>query len=63
MFDTPTPALHPLPASGRLDLSRRALQERRMKLRVAAVAVSGAFGECAYAQPVTISPGSCLQVN
>ena len=32
-----------------------------MKLRVAAVAVSGAFGECAYAQPVTISPGSCLQ--
>ena len=34
-----------------------------MKLRVAAVAVSGAFGECAYAQPVTISPGSCLQVN
>ena len=32
-----------------------------MKLRVAAVAVSGAFGKCAYAQPVTISSGSCLQ--
>ena len=48
--DTPTPALHPLPASGRIDSTSRHTEERRMKPLVAAVAVLVALAVGAQAQ-------------